>query len=241
MEQKMIYKNDPDKLKLAVNKYRMKMFCIYAFAIIFNFVLFYFFLPKLDPTFESIRHIYLIMFPSLAAFCVIVVIIASNKLKKNFSEYSFEFTDENSMVVTNGGSVRIYNLAEIKKIECVSENKFIIYMNDRTRFYTSEFLENQEAFNSELAQYAEIQKSSSFTIFRVLSWIFCIGFILSRFFGNIWVYTFFAVGFAITSLITVYQCIFSTNKLWVKIYMTVFYLIFDSLIIYGLFMSFRAR
>ena len=241
MEQKMIYKNDPDKLKLAVNKYRMKMFCIYAFAIIFNFVLFYFFLPKLDPTFESIRHIYLIMFSSLAAFCVIVVIIASNKLKKNFSEYSFEFTDENSMVVTNGGSVRIYNPAEIKKIECVSENKFIIYMNDRTRFYTSEFLENQEAFNSELAQYAEIQKSSSFTIFRVLSWIFCIGFILSRFFGNIRVYTFFAVGFAITSLITVYQCIFSTNKLWVKIYVTVFYLIFDSLIIYGLFMSFRAR
>lgn len=237
----MIYKNDPDKLKLAVNKYRMKMFCIYAFAIIFNFVLFYFFLPKLDPTFEGIRHIYLIMFSSLAAFCVIVVIIASNKLKKNFSEYSFEFTDENSMVVTNGGSVRIYNLAEIKKIECVSENKFIIYMNDRTRFYTSEFLENQEAFNSELAQYAEIQKSSSFTIFRVLSWIFCIGFILSRFFGNIWIYTFFAVGFIITSIITVYKCIFSTNKLWVKIYMTVFYLIFDSLIIYGLFMSFRAR
>ena len=45
-EKKMIYKNDPNKLKLAVNKYRIKMFCIYAFAIIFNFVLFYFFLPS---------------------------------------------------------------------------------------------------------------------------------------------------------------------------------------------------
>lgn len=237
----MIYKNDPNKLKLAVNKYRIKMFCIYAFAIIFNFVLFYFFLPKLDPNFEGIRHIYPIMFSLLAIFCVFIVFIASKKLKKNFSEYSFEFTDENSMVITNGGSVKTYNLTEIKKIECISENKFIIYMNDRTRFYTSEFLENQEDFNNELAQHAEIHKSSTFTIFRVLSWIFCIGFILSRFFGNIWIYTFFAVGFIITSIITVYQCIFSTSKLWAKIYMAFFYLIFDSLIIYGLFISFRAR
>ena len=45
----MIYKNDSTKQKMFINKYNTKMFLMYGFAILFNFILFYVVLPKYRP------------------------------------------------------------------------------------------------------------------------------------------------------------------------------------------------
>lgn len=233
----MIYKNDSTKIKMFINKYKTKMFLIYGFAILFNFILFYLVLPKYRPDFERIKYVFLILFPALACYCIFLVLLFSKKLKKNYVEYAFEVS-ENKFIVTDDKSINEYEFKDINKIEQIEENKFIIYFNNHTRIVTSEFLENQESFYNDISKIHEIKKSSKNKIINILSWVFCIGFFTSRFIPNIWVYIFFAIGFIITSIINSYQIIFSNSKLWSKIYIILFDLIFDTLIIFGLYKLF---
>ena len=229
----MIYKNDSTKIKMFINKYKTKMFLIYGSAILFNFILFYLVLPKYRPDFEKIKYVFLILFPALACYCIFLVLLFSKKLKKNYVEYAFEVS-ENKIIVTDDKSINEYEFKDINKIEQIEENKFIIYFNNHTRIVTSEFLENKESFYNDISKIHEIKKSSKNKIINILSWVFCIGFFTSRFIPNIWVYIFFAIGFIITSIINSYQIIFSNSKLWSKIYIILFDLIFDTLIIFGL-------
>lgn len=233
----MIYKNDSTKIKMFINKYKTKMFLIYGFAILFNFILFYLVLPKYRPDFEKIKYVFLILFPALACYCIFLVLLFSKKLKKNYVEYAFEVS-ENKFIVTDDKRINEYEFKDINKIEQIEENKFIIYFNNHTRIVTSEFLENQESFYNDISKIHEIKKSSKNKIINILSWVFCIGFFTSRFIPNIWVYIFFAIGFIITSIINSYQIIFSNSKLWSKIYIILFDLIFDTLIIFGLYKLF---
>lgn len=233
----MIYKNDSTKIKMFINKYKTKMFLIYGSAILFNFILFYLVLPKYRPDFEKIKYVFLILFPALACYCIFLVLLFSKKLKKNYVEYAFEVS-ENKFIVTDDKSINEYEFKDINKIEQIEENKFIIYFNNHTRIVTSEFLENKESFYNDISKIHEIKKSSKNKIINILSWVFCIGFFTSRFIPNIWVYIFFAIGFIITSIINSYQIIFSNSKLWSKIYIILFDLIFDTLIIFGLYKLF---
>ncbi|MBP5576721.1 MAG: hypothetical protein J6X67_08190 [Treponema sp.] len=233
----MIYKNDSTKIKMFINKYKTKMFLIYGFAILFNFILLYLVLPKYRPDFEKIKYVFLILFPALACYCIFLVLLFSKKLKKNYVEYAFEVS-ENKFIVTDDKSINEYEFKDINKIEQIEENKFIIYFNNHTRIVTSEFLENKESFYNDISKIHEIKKSSKNKIINILSWVFCIGFFTSRFIPNIWVYIFFAIGFIITSIINSYQIIFSNSKLWSKIYIVLFDLIFDTLIILGLYKLF---
>ena len=233
----MIYKNDSTKIKMFINKYKTKMFLIYGSAILFNFILFYLVLPKYRPDFEKIKYVFLILFPALACYCIFLVLLFSKKLKKNYVEYAFEVS-ENKFVVTDDKRINEYEFKDINKIEQIEENKFIIYFNIHTRIVTSEFLENKESFYNDISKIHEIKKSSKNKIINILSWVFCIGFFTSRFIPNIWVYIFFAIGFIITSIINSYQIIFSNSKLWSKIYIILFDLIFDTLIIFGLYKLF---
>lgn len=233
----MIYKNDSTKIKMFINKYKTKMFLIYGFAILFNFILFYLVLPKYRPDFEKIKYVFLILFPALACYCIFLVLLFSKKLKKNYVEYAFEVS-ENKFIVTDDKRINEYEFKDINKIEQIEENKFIIYFNNHTSIVTSEFLENQESFYNDISKIHEIKKSSKNKIINILSWFFCIGFFTSRFIPNIWVYIFFAIGFIITSIINSYQIIFSNSKLWSKIYIILFDLIFDTLIIFGLYKLF---
>lgn len=233
----MIYKNDSTKIKMFINKYKTKMFLIYGFAILFNFILFYLVLPKYRPDFEKIKYVFLILFPALACYCIFLVLLFSKKLKKNYVEYAFEVS-ENKFIVTDDKRINEYEFKDINKIEQIEENKFIIYFNNHTRIVTSEFLENKESFYNDISKIHEIKKSSKNKIINILSWVFCIGFFTSRFIPNIWVYIFFAIGFIITSIINSYQIIFSNSKLWSKIYIILFDLIFDTLIIFGLYKLF---
>lgn len=233
----MIYKNDSTKIKMFINKYKTKMFLIYGFAILFNFILFYLVLPKYRPDFEKIKYVFLILFPALACYCIFLVLLFSKKLKKNYVEYAFEVS-ENKFIVTDDKRINEYEFKDINKIEQIEENKFIIYFNNHTRIVTSEFLENKESFYNDISKIHEIKKSSKNKIINILSWFFCIGFFTSRFIPNIWVYIFFAIGFIITSIINSYQIIFSNLKLWSKIYIILFDLIFDTLIIFGLYKLF---
>lgn len=233
----MIYKNDSTKIKMFINKYKTKMFLIYGFAILFNFILFYLVLPKYRPDFEKIKYVFLILFPALACYCIFLVLLFSKKLKKNYVEYAFEVS-ENKFIVTDDKSINEYEFKDINKIEQIEENKFIIYFNNHTRIVTSEFLENKESFYNDISKIHEIKKSSKNKIINILSWFFCIGFFISRFIPNIWVYIFFAIGFIITSIINSYQIIFSNSKLWSKIHIVLIDLIFDTLIILGLYKLF---
>ena len=233
----MIYKNDSTKIKTFINKYKTKMFLIYGSAILFNFILFYLVLPKYRPDFEKIKYVFLILFPALACYCVFLVLLFSKKLKKNYVEYAFEVS-ENKFIVTDDKSINEYEFKDINKIEQIEENKFIIYFNNHTRIVTSEFLENKESFYNDISKIHEIKKSSKNKIINILSWVFCIGFFTSRFIPNIWVYIFFAIGFIITSIINSYQIIFSNSKLWSKIHIVLIDLIFDTLIILGLYKLF---
>jgi len=233
----MIYKNDSTKIKMFINKYKTKMFLIYGSAILFNFILFYLVLPKYRPDFEKIKYVFLILFPALACYCIFLVLLFSKKLKKNYVEYAFEVS-ENKFIVTDDKSINEYEFKDINKIEQIEENKFIIYFNNHTRIVTSEFLENQESFYNDISKIHEIKKSSKNKIINILSWVFCIGFFTSRFIPNIWVYIFFAMGFIITSIINSYQIIFSNSKLWSKIHIVLIDLIFDTLIIFGLYKLF---
>ena len=175
-----------------INKYKTKMFLIYGFAILFNFILFYLVLPKYRPDFEKIKYVFLILFPALACYCIFLVLLFSKKLKKNYVEYAFEVS-ENKFIVTDDKSINEYEFKDINKIEQIEENKFIIYFNNHTRIVTSEFLENQESFYNDISKIHEIKKSSKNKIINILSWVFCIGFFTSRFIPNIWVYIFFAI------------------------------------------------
>lgn len=233
----MIYKNDSTKIKMFINKYKTKMFLIYGSAILFNFILFYLVLPKYRPDFEKIKYVFLILFPALACYCIFLVLLFSKKLKKNYVEYAFEVS-ENKFIVTDDKSINEYEFKDINKIEQIEENKFIIYFNNHTRIVTSEFLENKESFYNDISKIHEIKKSSKNKIINILSWFFCIGFFTSRFIPNIWVYIFFAIGFIITSIINSYQIIFSNSKLWSKIHIVLIDLIFDTLIILGLYKLF---
>lgn len=233
----MIYKNDSTKIKMFINKYKTKMFLIYGSAILFNFILFYLVLPKYRPDFEKIKYVFLILFPALACYCIFLVLLFSKKLKKNYVEYAFEVS-ENKFIVTDDKSINEYEFKDINKIEQIEENKFIIYFNNHTRIVTSEFLENKESFYNDISKIHEIKKSSKNKIINILSWFFCIGFFTSRFIPNIWVYIFFAIGFIITSIINSYQIIFSNSKLWSKIHIVLIDLIFDTLIIFGLYKLF---
>ncbi|MBR4246282.1 MAG: hypothetical protein IKQ13_04700 [Treponema sp.] len=233
----MIYKNDSTKIKMFINKYKTKMFLIYGSAILFNFILFYLVLPKYRPDFEKIKYVFLILFPALACYCIFLVLLFSKKLKKNYVEYAFEVS-ENKFIVTDDKSINEYEFKDINKIEQIEENKFIIYFNNHTRIVTSEFLENKESFYNDISKIHEIKKSSKNKIINILSWVFCIGFFTSRFIPNIWVYIFFAIGFIITSIINSYQIIFSNSKLWSKIHIVLIDLIFDTLIIWGLYKLF---
>ncbi|MBQ1672178.1 MAG: hypothetical protein II070_10360 [Treponema sp.] len=233
----MIYKNDSTKIKTFINKYKTKMFLIYGFATLFNFILFYLVLPKYRPDFEKIKYVFLILFPALACYCIFLVLLFSKKLKKNYVEYAFEVS-ENKFIVTDDKSINEYEFKDINKIEQIEENKFIIYFNNHTRIVTSEFLENKESFYNDISKIHEIKKSSKNKIINILSWVFCIGFFTSRFIPNIWVYIFFAIGFIITSIINSYQIIFSNSKLWSKIHIVLIDLIFDTLIILGLYKLF---
>ena len=233
----MIYKNDSTKIKMFINKYKTKMFLIYGFATLFNFILFYLVLPKYRPDFEKIKYVFLILFPALACYCIFLVLLFSKKLKKNYVEYAFEVS-ENKFIVTDDKSINEYEFKDINKIEQIEENKFIIYFNNHTRIVTSEFLENKESFYNDISKIHEIKKSSKNKIINILSWVFCIGFFTSRFIPNIWVYIFFAIGFIITSIINSYQIIFSNSKLWSKIHIVLIDLIFDTLIIFGLYKLF---
>lgn len=233
----MIYKNDSTKIKMFINKYKTKMFLIYGSAILFNFILFYLVLPKYRPDFEKIKYVFLILFPALACYCIFLVLLFSKKLKKNYVEYAFEVS-ENKFIVTDDKSINEYEFKDINKIEQIEENKFIIYFNNHTRIVTSEFLENKESFYNDISKIHEIKKSSKNKIINILSWFFCIGFFTSRFIPNIWVYIFFAIGFIITSIINSYQIIFSNSKLWLKIHIVLIDLIFDTLIILGLYKLF---
>lgn len=233
----MIYKNDSTKIKMFINKYKTKMFLIYGSAILFNFILFYLVLPKYRPDFEKIKYVFLILFPALACYCIFLVLLFSKKLKKNYVEYAFEVS-ENKFIVTDDKSINEYEFKDINKIEQIEENKFIIYFNNHTRIVTSEFLENKESFYNDISKIHEIKKSSKNKIINILSWVFCIGFFTSRFIPNIWVYIFFAIGFIITSIINSYQIIFSNSKIWSKIHIVLIDLIFDTLIIFGLYKLF---
>ena len=233
----MIYKNDSTKIKMFINKYKTKMFLIYGSAILFNFILFYLVLPKYRPDFEKIKYVFLILFPALACYCIFLVLLFSKKLKKNYVEYAFEVS-ENKFIVTDDKSINEYEFKDINKIEQIEENKFIIYFNNHTRIVTSEFLENKESFYNDISKIHEIKKSSKNKIINILSWVFCIGFFTSRFIPNIWVYIFFAIGFIITSIINSYQIIFSNSKLLSKIHIVLIDLIFDTLIIFGLYKLF---
>ena len=213
------------------------MFLIYGSAILFNFILFYLVLPKYRPDFEKIKYVFLILFPALACYCIFLVLLFSKKLKKNYVEYAFEVS-ENKFIVTDDKSINEYEFKDINKIEQIEENKFIIYFNNHTRIVTSEFLENKESFYNDISKIHEIKKSSKNKIINILSWVFCIGFFTSRFIPNIWVYIFFAIGFIITSIINSYQIIFSNSKLWSKIHIVLIDLIFDTLIIWGLYKLF---
>ena len=143
------------------------------------------------------------------------------------------------MSQNNNKSIKNYEFKDINKIEQIKENKFIIYFNDHTRIFTSEFLENQGSFYNEISKIHEIKKSSKNKIINFLSWFFCIGFFTSRFIPNIWIYIFFAIGFIITSIINSYQIIFGNSKLWVKIYFVLLNLLINVLIIYALYTVFR--
>ena len=233
----MIYKNDSTKIKMFINKYKTKMFLIYGSAILLNFILFYLVLPKYRPDFEKIKYVFLILFPALACYCIFLVLLFSKKLKKNYVEYAFEVS-ENKFIVTDDKLINEYEFKDINKIEQIEENKFIIYFNNHTRIVTSEFLENKESFYNDISKIHEIKKSSKNKIINILSWVFCIGFFISRFIPNIWVYIFFAIGFIITSIINSYQIIFSNSKLWSKIHIVLIDLIFDTLIILGLYKLF---
>ena len=234
----MIYKNDSIKQKKCINKYKTKMFLIYGFAILFNFILFYVVLPKCRPDLEKIKYIFLILFPALACYCIFIVFLFSKKLKKNYVEYSFEIS-EDKFIVTDNKIIKNYEFKDINKIEQIKENKYIIYFNDHTRIVTSEFLENQENLYDDISKIHEIKKSSKNKIINILSWIFCIGFFTSRFIPNIWIYIFFAIGFIITSLINSYQIIFGNLKLLSKIYVVLLNLVIDGIIIYALYTVFR--
>ena len=234
----MLYRNEPENLKLAVRKYIIKMSLIYGFGIIFNFVLFFFCLPKIRPDLEQVKYIFLFVFPALALFSAFIVYINSKKIKDIYSDHSFEITD-GRIIVVNNKIKNEYNLNELKKIEQIDKDKYALYMKNNNRIFTSEFLENKEKLYEELSSLKEIQKSSKNKIFSILSIIFCVGFFTSRFIPNLWIYIFFALGFLVTSIISVYQNIFTNNKLWVKIYLIVFYLFIDTSIIYALYKVFK--
>ena len=233
----MIYKNNPEKLKLAKKNYIIKKSLIFGFAILVNFILFYFVLPKIQPEFDNIKYIFLILFPCLACYCGFIVFLFCKKLKKNFLEYSFEIVD-NEIKIYENGKLRNYKIIDIQKIEMIRENLYVIYMKNHNRFYTSEFLENIEDFICDISKIKKIEKSSFYKTLSILSWIFCIGFFISRFIKNIYIYVFFALGFLITSIINVYQIINSPIKLWAKIYTVCVHSFIDSFIVYVLYKIF---
>ena len=214
------------------------MSLIYGFGIIFNFVLFFFFLPKIRPDLEQVKYIFLFVFPALALFSAFIVYINSNKIKKIYLEHSFEVTDS-KIIVTNNKIVNEYDFNELRKIEQIDKDKYALYMKNNNRIFTSEFLENKEKLYEELSNLKEIQKSSKIKIISILSFVFCVGFFTRRFIPNLWIYIFFALGFLITSIISVYQNIFTNIKLWIKIYLIVFYLFIDTFIIYALYKVFK--
>lgn len=235
----MIYKNDSSKEKMYVNKYRTRKLLTFGFAIFFNFIVFYIVLPHFRPDFEKTKNVLLITFLALACYCTVLVFLFSKKMKKLYAAYSFEIT-EDKFIITNNGSVTSYEIKDIKKIEQIRKNQFMIYFNNNTRILTSEFLENQENFNNEISKLHEIKKSSKLKVLNILSWIFCIGFFTSRFIPNIWVFIFFSIGFFIISIIILYQVIFSDSKRWAKIYSVLVYLLIDGMIIYSLCKTFRS-
>ena len=143
------------------------------------------------------------------------------------------------IIVVNNKIKNEYNLNELKKIEQIDKDKYALYMKNNNRIFTSEFLENKEKLYEELSSLKEIHKSSKNKILSILSIIFFVGFFTSRFIPNLWIYIFFALGFLVTSIISLYQNIFTNNKLWVKIYLIVFYLFIDTCIIYALYKVFK--
>ena len=233
----MIYKNNPEKFESAKKRYIIKRSLIFAFAILINFVLFYFVLPKIQTEFDNIKYIFLFLFPGLACYCGFMVFIFCKKLKKNFLEYSFEILD-NEIRICENGNFRNYKIIDIHKIEIIRENLYVIYMKNHNRFYTSEFLENMENFICDISKIKKTKKKSFYKTLSVLSWIFCIGFFTNRFIKNIYIYVFFALGFLITSIINIYQIINSPIKLWVKIYTVCFSLFIDSFIVCALYKIF---
>ena len=111
----MVYKNDSTKQKLCINKYKTRMFLIYGFAILFNFILFYIVLPKSRPDLEKIKYIFLILFPGFACYCIFIVLLFSKKLKKNYVEYSFEIS-EDKFIITDNKSIKNYEFKDIKDL-----------------------------------------------------------------------------------------------------------------------------
>ena len=229
----MVYKNDPANLKLAIRKYIIKMSLIYGFGIIFNFVLFYFYLPKIRPELEQIKYIYLIIFPSLTLFSAFLVYLNSKKIRNSYSNYSFEITNS-KIIVIDDKIENEYNFYEIKKIEQIDKEQYVLYMKNKIRICTSIFLENKEKLHQELSKLFEIKNNTKKKVISFLSLFFVIGVFVSRFISNLWLYIFFALGFLVTSIITIYQIIFMENKLWIKIYSIALNIFLDICIIYSL-------
>lgn len=229
----MVYKNDAAKLKNALRNFRTRMISIFAFAIVFNFILFYLVMPKIQPDMAAAKNIFLILFPLLALYCGVLVFIFGKKLKKDFFYYSIEITDD-KIIETERKSVKEYPLLEVKKIKILRANKYLVIMNNSNRLYTSEFLENQEDFNERLTKIKEPQKGSFERNINTLSWVFCIGFFASRFIPNIWVYIVFSIGFIVVSIFAIYRGLHMNIKPGAKIFSIIFYILFDALIINAL-------
>lgn len=234
----MVYKNDASKLRLAVRNYLVRMIGICSFAIAFNIILFFIVLPAVRPEMKDIQPVLSVAFLFVTVYCGVIIFVFCKKLRKNFADYSFQI-DENRMVVHENNMTKEYAIADVSKIKILKKNKYLILMNNASRIYTSPFLEMQDEFEDALARIRMPEKGRSEKILNALSWFFVIGFLISRFIPNIWVYLFFSIGFVGISLVSIYMRLHMNIKPWVKAYVIIFYLFFDLLIVKSLLSVFK--
>lgn len=230
----MIFKNDIKKQSKFVKKYIIKMSLIFGFSILINAILFIVVLPKIRQDLANIQNIMAIAFSCLVVYCSFMVYLFSKKVKKNYEEYACEISGNTISVYENGINKK-YAIEDIKNIQEVSKDKYKITFKNNSALYTSELLEQFEEFKKIICSVQEPkQKTLSNQVFNILSCFFCIGFFLSRFIPNLYMWFFFAIGFVVTSIMSTYKILQMNIKIWIKIYHIVFYLFINGLIINAL-------
>lgn len=227
----MVFKNDKNKLSKYIKNYILRLSLIYCFSILFNVIIFIFIVPRIRPDFAGVRIPLGIAFICLAIFCGIMLFIGQNKFKKSFLNYSCEI-DDNLITIYENGMKKTYGITELSNIYETSKKKYKLVFKNKSVLFISDSLENIEEFQKILFSIKTPKQTIvSNRIYNLLSWIFCIGFFISRFIPNLYVWFFFAIGFVITSIISTYKILVMNVKTWIKIYQVLFYIIIDGLII----------